>query len=453
MLLQVGGSRRRTRAPGRIRALPLLAGLALLALSCGGGPPPGEGVVRVTFWHAMGGPLGDVLEDSLIAEFNATHPGIEVVPVAMGNYRALSQKIMASVMAGDTPSIAQAYETWTAQLVRGDAIVPMDSLMALDPGFTDEIWPDVYEVFREDNTFDGRIYSLPFNKSVPLVYYNADLFESLGLSPAQTLDGHRALLRALTLDGNSDGDLLDDCDRWGTAFTGSVWTFECLLSQFGGSLIDSSSGSVAFDSPEGEQALGFLQALLHEDRTAYLATGFDHQRQFSAGRVALIEASVTSLAFLKKDMQSRAASGLSTFRIGVAPLPSGVRRSVFIAGTNVVIFRSDDPREIAASWEFAKWFLEPRQQARWFAGSGYLPAVRGALSEPEAIARIEANPGLDGVIGQLDYALFEPQTSAWYEGREFLSEAIEIALYGRMSAGEALSRAARLTDAEIAAGR
>jgi len=56
--------------------------------------------VEVIFWHAMGGPLGDMLEDTLIAEFNLLHPDIRVVPVNMGNYNALSQKIMASVMAG-----------------------------------------------------------------------------------------------------------------------------------------------------------------------------------------------------------------------------------------------------------------------------------------------------------------------------------------------------------------
>ena len=93
------------------------------------------------FWHAMGGPLGEYLEDTLVTEFNATHPGIEVIPVSMGNYRALCQKILASVMAGDTPVVAQAYETWTSQLIRGEALVPLDSLMALDspsgePGVT-----------------------------------------------------------------------------------------------------------------------------------------------------------------------------------------------------------------------------------------------------------------------------------------------------------------------------
>lgn len=432
--------------------LPFSVLAAALVLACAGNDRH-EDVVRVVFWHAMGGPLGDVLEDTLIAEFNATHPGIEVVPVSMGSYRALSQKIMASVLAGEPPALAQAYETWTAQLIGGEAIVPLDSMMALDTAFSSRVWPDVYEVFRNDNTFDGRIYSLPFNKSVPLIYYNAERFDSLGVSPATTWEGQRELLRRLSLDANGDGDYLDEGDRWGTAFTVSVWTFECLLAQAGGDLLSDDGSSVAFDSPYGIEALDFQRALVVEDGTAFLSTGFDHQRSFIEGRTGLLEASVTSLAFLEKDMARRRESGSSTFRMGVAPLPAGRREAVYIAGTNVVIFRSPDPEQVEAAWEFATWFLEPRQQARWFEGSGYLPAVRSALDEPEAVARIREYPGLAGVIEQLDHARYEPQTIAWYDGREFLSEAIEIALYGRMTASEALSRAADLSDAAISDGR
>lgn len=426
----------------------ILTALAAASFGCGRSAEPG-GVVEVVFWHAMGGPLGDVLEDTLIAEFNATHPGIRVIPVSMGNYRALSQKIMAAAMAGEPPALAQAYETWTAQLIRGGAIVPLDSMMDLSPAFRDSIWPDMFDVFRRDNTFGGRIYSLPFNKSVPLVYYNADLFDSLGLSPAETWEEQRELLGRLCLDSNGDGDLLDEGDRWGAGITVSVWTFECLLAQAGGSLLSEDGTETAFDSPMGIEALSYLESLLHEDRSVFLASGFEHQRAFSERRTGLVEGSVTSLAYLLEDMERRAESGLPTFRIGVAPLPAGREHAVFIAGTNVVVFRSDDPRRVAAAWEFATWFLEPRQQARWFAGSGYLPAVRSALREPEALEKIERHPGLERVIGQLEYARFEPQTTAWYDGREFLSEAVEIVLYGRMSPEEALERAARLTDEEM----
>ncbi len=95
-----------------------------------------------------------------------------------------------------------------------------------------------------------KVYSFPFNKSVPLIYYNADRFDSLGVVPAETWEEQRELLKLFTEDTNADGDMLDDTDRWGTAFGTSVWTFECFLSQAGGSLLNRDSTATAFNSPE-----------------------------------------------------------------------------------------------------------------------------------------------------------------------------------------------------------
>ena len=96
-----------------------------------------------------------------------------------------------------------------------------------------------------------------------------------------------------------------------------------------------------------------------------------------------------------------------------------------------------------------KWFNEPEQQARWFAGTGYLPARRSSADHPAVRARFDECPGLRLALGQLDHATFEPQLTAWYDGREFLAEAVEIALYGRMSPEEALERAAELSNEAI----
>ena len=433
-----------------LRWILAAAALGLVLSSCGG-DGQSQGVTTVIFWHAMGGPLGEMLEDTLIAEFNAAHPGIEVVPVSMGNYRALSQKIMASVMAGNPPVVAQAYETWTAQLIDGGVLVSFDSLMAADPGFTEEDWQDFYPVFRANNSFDGTVYSFPFNKSVPAIYYNTSLFDSLGLEPATTWQEQRRLLRTIATDRNGDGDYRDEGDVWGTAFSVSTWMFENLLVQAGGDLMAPDSQSTAFDGPEGVEALEYLSALIHEDSVAYLSTGYEHQKEFAEGRIGLVQGSVTSLAFMESDMDRRRESGQSTFRIGVAPLPAGRRQGVLISGTNVVIFRRHSPEMIQAAWEFVKWFTAPRQQARWFAATGYLPARRSSLEEPAARNRIEEYPGLLGVLGQLDYATFEPQIKAWFDGREFLSEAVEIAMYGQMTPEEALRRAAELTDEGISA--
>lgn len=432
----------------RSGSLAILA--ACLSACCGGRAPTAEsGRVEVVFWHAMGGPLGDVLEDSLIADFNRSHPHIRVTPVNMGNYRALSQKIMASVMAGSPPALAQAYETWTAQLLRGGVIVPLDSLMEADPLFSDDDWNDFYRVFRKNNTYDGRIYSFPFNKSVPLIYYNADLYNQLGLSPAGTWDEQRELLRNLCLDANGDGDLLDEGDRWGTAFGPSVWTFECLLTQAGGSLLDSAGLTASFNGPEGVEALEFLTGLLYSEGTAYLSSGYDHQRNFLEGRLGQVQGSVTSLAFMEQEMNRRRENGQPAFTVGVAPLPGHRHHRVYIAGTNVVLFRNPDPRVVEAGWEFIRWFTAREQQARWSAGSGYLPARRSSIDHPLMLRKFLDHPGLSSVMAQVETALFEPQNTAWYDGREFLSEAVEIVLYGRMAPKDALDRAAALTNAEI----
>ncbi|NOQ22078.1 MAG: extracellular solute-binding protein [Candidatus Aegiribacteria sp.] len=427
----------------------LLPILLISLLACGNSNRGSDGLIQVLFWHAMGGPLGEYLEDTLIVEFNSTHSGIEVVPVSMGNYRALCQKILASVMAGDTPVVAQAYETWTSQLIRGNVLVPLDSLMELDSEEITERWNnDFFPVFQRNNTFDGRIYSFPFNKSVQALYYNVEIMDSLGLQPPETWEDYRMVLMALTLDGNNDGDLLDDCDRWGTAFTPSVGMFENLLLQRGGTLLNADSTRTAFASAEGIDALQLMIDLIHTDGSARISSGYTHQNDFADGKVGIVQGSTVSLAFMENNMERMEENGEDVFTLGIATLPQDREQAVIIAGTNVILFRSD-PDLVAAGWVFVKWFTEPLQQARWSAATGYIPATRSSFDHPEIRERLQKYPGLMDVMLQVEYAQFEPQGTFWYDGRLFLSEAVEIALYGRMSAEDALKRAASLADAEL----
>jgi len=41
-------------------------------------------------------------------------------------------------------------------------------------------------------------------------------------------------------------------------------------------------------------------------------------------------------------------------------------------------------KERDAAWKFIKWWVEPEQQAEWFAGSGYLPVRNSAYDLPAA---------------------------------------------------------------------
>jgi multiple sugar transport system substrate-binding protein len=418
--------------------LVVVACLLVAVAACSSHVSDGQQVTRITFWHAMGGPLGRVLE-GLVTEFNATHPNIKVVSVSMGTYNALSQKIMAAVAAGKPPVIAQAYENWTVELIISKSIVPIQKFLDGPTGLSPESYADILPVFIENNKWDNVIWSFPFNKSVRALYYNKQLFAESGLDPEKppaTWDEYIGFARKITRDTNGDGRP----DIWGTAGQINAWTFGNLLIEDGGRFIDPKTDLVAFNGPEGVAALKFMKRLL-ADSVGFVAAGFEYQNDFLAGKVGMIEGSTVSVAFM---------AGKYKFPLGIAPVPAGKVKGMTIAGTNVVIFAKASEREQEAAWEFIKWFTDTEQTAKWAAGTYYVPVRRSAFDTDVLKAQFEAYPGLRETFSQLDYASFEPKIAGWYAGRRYLDErAIEVVLKGNEDPAKALDQAAARANAEI----
>jgi len=411
----------------------LATAAVLAAAGCGGG---GSGEEPLRFWHAMPGALGVAL-DGLVADFNEGR-SVPVESVSMGRYQALSQKLMAAVAAGGPPDIGQCYEAWTANLVENGSLAPLSGFLASrGPG-------DVYEIFLAGATQGGELWSFPFNKSVRCLYYNRDLFRAAGLdpdSPPRTWADYRAFASRLTVDRDGDGEP----EQHGLASQITASMFENLLVQNGGSLLNEDETRVAFDSPEGVEALEFMADLLVRDGSAILSQGFDYQNDFLAGKVAMIEGSSVSLSFFRDP----SGEPKYAFDLGIAALPAGKRDVQLVAGTDVVIFRTDPARE-ALAWEFVKWFTDTEQTARWAAETGYLPVRRSAMDHPRLAAKLEQHPGLREAYAQLDRALPQPKASGWYAGRQILErEAIEPVLRGKLGPREALRIAAEKANAEL----
>jgi multiple sugar transport system substrate-binding protein len=411
--------------------------VAALAACCSRGVKEG-GPVEVTFWHAMGGPLGRVLE-SQVQEFNASQSKVRIKSVSMGNYNALSQKIMASVGAGKPPVMAQAYENWTVELIISKSIVPIQRFVDGPTGLSPESMADILPVFIENNKWGNMIWSFPFNKSVRALYYNKQLFAEAGLDPERppvTWEEYYECARRITRDTNGDGRP----DIWGTAGQINAWTFGNMLLQNGGRFLDPATDLVAFDGPEGVGALKFMKRLL-ADSVGFVATGFDYQNDFQAGKVGMMEGSTVSIAFME---------GKYAFTLGIAPIPSGKFKGMTIAGTNVVIFAEATKEEQLAAWEFIKWFTGTEQTAKWAAETFYVPVRRSALATETLQQKFRAYPGLEEAFAQLDYAGFEPKIAGWYAGRRYLDErAIEAVLKGNEDPGLALKKAAEAANAEI----
>ena len=390
--------------------------------------------VEVMFWHAMGGPLGDALT-MLIKEFNDTHDDIYINAIAMGNYTALSQKIMAAVQTGNQPDICQVYESWTSNMMEGDVLRPVAEFIAEDDSFGEEDLADFYPVFIKCNTIDGELVSFPFNKSVRVMYYNKDILFQNNMDPnkpPKNWSEFREMCRKLTVDVDGDGVN----DRFGTTIKINAWQFENLLLQAGGEIMSEDGKTPLFNSKAGVEALEYLTGILSEDKTAYLSPGYDGQNDFLASKVVFYEDSSVSIAYMKN-------IGID-FNLGISAVPIKETKRNLISGTNVAIFKSENRKVELAAWEFVKWFTSAEITAKWSEHTYYMPVRRSAFQQPNIKKRLLTNPEIKSVYDQLEYSTYEPQISEWFETRKNLEDdVIERVLLKNSTPKAALDKAAK----------
>ncbi len=416
-----------------IKKILLLLVLALMLMSCSHKEQRSDNVTEVLFWHAMGGPLGEALI-SLVDEFNDSHPDIHIKAVNMGNYGALSTKLMASMQTDENPDIAQAFESWTANLVEGDKLCDLNRFIDADPEYKKDLMEDMFPVMLESNKVNGKFWSFAFNKSVRCLYYNKDMLFKHGYDPnkpPKTWDEFRDICKKLTF-----RDEKGNTEVFGTTFPVSAWQFENLLLQAGGEIMTPDYTTPLFASKEGVEALKFLEALLNEDKSAYLSTGYEGQSDFQAGKVAMVEGSSVSKSYMDLSEYD--------FFMGISAIPYYKTKKNIISGSNVVIFKNEDEKKEKAAWEFVRWFTDSKQTARWSKMTYYMPVRKSAFEQPALKERLESNPEIASVYDQLNYATFEPPISQWYATRKFLEEqVIEKVLRKKITPEKALKNAER----------
>ena len=394
-----------------------------LTLSC----PKKSTKIEVFFWHAMGGNVEKTLQ-AMVADFESTHKNIRVKLVGMADYNTLAQKLMSAASINQPPTIAQMYENWTTQLLNHNYLEPLDIYVKeLPKSELDDIWP----VLIQNNTWDNKIITMPFNKSVPVYYYNIDLFEDAGIRDfPKTWDEFRKICLKIQKIKNKFGNPITP-----TANGTDIWVFASMLYQKNGKLFDEENNLPLFNSPEAVQGLQFQVDLIYKDKVQSSRTGPDLLDDFLAGRLAMTPFSCARRAIMM---------GVESFKIGMAPLPIWNKPASIIYGTNIGMFKSATKAQKDAAWQFIKWFISKDNQIRWSLGTHYVPIQKSALADPRMQEHFSKTPGLKEAYGQLQNAVFEPRSEAWFEGRKILIEdGLEPPTLGKKSAKEALDFAAQ----------
>lgn len=403
------------------------AGAAVLLVALLVIPAASGGPVTITFWHGMSGVLLPAI-DELTRDFNRLNPGVVVNAQYQGNYGVLNQKLIAAVAAGTPPTISQVFPTWTDQLMRANAIVPVSRFFRGPDGLSDEDLNDLVPILRQANTFGGTMWTMPFNKSLYILFYNADLFKELNLKVPQTWDEFVSAARALT---KEDGGRVV---RYGFVVRPNVDYFTTMLLSNGGAFLRSER-EVAFNSPAGVEALQWLADLVQKHKVAYLLPGFA-DADFGAGKVAMYVATNPGLSFAK------AAVG-GKFQIGLAPLPYKKTRATILSGTDVAIMARATPEQQAAAWKYIKFLTGTTGTTRWSLRTFYMPVRRSARDSTLMRVYLRDNPEHRAGLESLEFARTEPSMAEWQEIRDIISDAVEQALLGKATPQQALDAAAQ----------
>ena len=328
----------------------------------------------ITFWHSMGGVNGEAM-DYLVNKFNEENTdGITVEAVYQGEYDDTINKLKSAQIGNMGADLVQIYDIGTRFMIDSGWVIPMQELINADGYDISRIEPNIAAYY----TVNNELYSMPFNSSTPILYYNKDMFEKAGITEVPTsLEGILAIGDDLKTKGGAGEPL---------ALSIYGWYFEQWLCKQGLPYADNGNGrdaaatAVEFDSNGG--ALNILnewKALNDADVAPNVGrAGSDTATtDFTSGKAAITLGSTASLKQILQDVNG-------SFEVGTAYFPTikdGDEGGVSIGGASLWALNNNDDAKAAATWKFIKFLISPESQAYWNAETGYFPVTTAADEE------------------------------------------------------------------------
>lgn len=398
------------------------------AQTSGGGSVDAKGHVTLDFWYSLSGDTGQTVE-ALVKKFNESQSNITVVATYQGNYSAIMAKVYSAVAGGGLPNVAQL--GGAPLLATSDAILPITDFTKDENGVDLSL---IRQAFLDYNTVNGTLWSMPFNNSVPVMYYNKDLFTAAGLDPEDPPENFDELIstaQKLTLDPNNTGSPT----QYGVNTKDDThWYLDAMMLENGAQIVNADLSEVLYNSPQAVEMLTLWGDLVTKYKVMPPNQHAESQTDFLAGKLAIYIGSSASVNTIKQS---------ATFALGVAMFPQvgDNARSLPIGGGSLAIFKNGNDAIRSASWEFVKFMTSKESSLYLTQNTGYLPIYQDAFDWPEVQQLIKDEPTRQAAIQSLDYAYAIPVFSALGNSDLALRQAIEKVELGAAQPADALNLA------------
>ncbi len=423
----------------------LTAGLVVVgAAGCGGTAGKSESTaekpVEIEYWHVASDSFGGQTVRDLVKKFNESHPDIVVKEKFNPDmYKGLTQNLQAAVASGQAPDVVQMGWDFLNYASSSFAHADINDVFkaAGNPDFIKNTFAP--NIARLAQTADGTQVGVPYSLSVPVLYYNPDIFKAAGLDPDKPPATWEELRKDAEIISRKTGNPSFFMQEYA-----DTWTNQAMVESNGGSMLKQENGKwkAAFDTPEAAQAYQFIADMVRSG-TALHATNEEGFQAYMSGKLAMVCTTIGKRANFEKS---------SPFTVKAAPFPAFEGKQVKVpAGGNFLMILSKDPIKQKAAAEFIAYLESPEALTEWDVGTGYLPPRKGMADSGAYKDIADKNPNIKMALSML------PQAVPWVsfpgsnglQAEQVLIDTRDVILNGSKTAAEALHDAAVKIDQMI----
>ncbi len=353
----------------------------------------------------------------MLKEFEALNPDIKVELQAIP-WGSAHEKLLVSVAGGIPPDICQLGTTWMAEFAFMGALHPLDDLVAKSAQINKE---NYFEGSWKTAEIEGHIYGIPWYVDTRLIFYRTDIFKNAGYDKVpQTWDELKEAAKKIRQKSNNENF------AW-QIIPGDEFLFQQLVWANGGDILAPDNKGSAVLSPEVQEAFDYMYSYFKEHIVPLKKeASIDVFTGFQTGYYAMFISGPWNVAMLKAkapDIDGKWA---------VAPMPKKKKRTSFVGGSNLVIFKDSKNKE--AAFKLIEFFNRPENQVKFYQIVSALPSVKKAWEDPV----LKGNPLVEPFGEQMKDVKAPPTIPEWEEIAFKIQLRMAEALYGMKTTNQAL---------------
>jgi len=366
----------------------LMAAAAVFALG-----NTAQAATEITWWHAMDGALGDVV-NQITEDFNASQDEYKLVSINKGGYEDTMTAGIAAFRAKNQPNIIQIFDAGAATIINAKgAVKPVQDLLeANNVKFDINDYIPGVRYFYADS--DGKMIGMPFNSSTPLLYYNKDALAKAGVDVPKTWQEFEAAAPKLKEAGYTA--LAQSHSPW--IFFENFMSRHNLQMATANNGYDSTNVEILYNNDALKDHWQHVKDWKDAGYYGYYGRAWGaNQDAFVQQKVAMWIGSSGSFGGLRKSAQFDFGASTLPYWKGVGDAP----KSTFIGGAALFAFSGHDAAQDAGVAEFFKFLTKPETQYYWHKETGYVPITNAAYELAKEDGYYKESPDAEVGITQL----------------------------------------------------